>query len=184
VKYVLYRRIFIAFVCVFALAVICYLLIALPICQERTDLLRAENKVLEKDISEIKDIHESPDEIALRWDAVRAEIKRLSGNMQTGAADAKVNLAKVCTGAGIPSPAITVKSEEEIRPAGERTPALYAVDAVLRFASDREAGLAVMKDLEGSKAARYEILSFGYVEDAEDAAQGAWLLNVRLYYYR
>lgn len=190
------RRPYIAaiiFIIALAAAVFLWQIIAVPVFAERERLIRSENAAFEKDIAEIRDMDGSAAELEKRMDDARNRIaENYSGRSET-AQTASAQIALICAEAGIDPVGIDIGKGQMLSPAGAFVPALYFAEVAILFEGMDDAGAAVIRGLENSRTADFEVTAFVYRnippdeegegEESIEESRGEWLISALIYYY-
>jgi len=172
---------------VIAVFVCVWLLFVAPIFQEKENLARSENAALAKDIAEIESMNGNTTELENRMAEIEDYLSSKYASRADTADDAAARIEGICAGLGYRASKISVAQETMLYPAGVHTPALYSVDITFLIAGTEEVGASIIRGIEKTTTADFEITSFVYratfPEDAEAAYYGEWIFTVTLYYY-
>ncbi|MDR3305185.1 MAG: hypothetical protein LBS85_04015 [Clostridiales Family XIII bacterium] len=183
-KYIHQRNRSIVFLVIFAAAVLCYMLFAVPWFRAETDRLRPESKMLEKDIGEIEAMNGDTSELDEQIARAAERLSALRAGRLVTAKELRGELTAACAAAGVDAPEISAEEEELLRPAGTRTAALYAAAAAIMFDGIEESGRGVMDWLERSETGDYEITGFAFSAGESEESPGSWVIHVKLCYYK
>jgi len=185
-----------AFLCV-------WLLFIAPRFQEQERLVRSENAALVMDLAEIESMDGSTDELDRKIAGTEGSIRQKFTSRADNADAAAGRIEEICRGLGYFPSRIALGPQALLHPAGVLTPAFYSVDITFQIDSDAAAGAAVIRGLENSPSADFEVVSFVYRafkpesagEDADEdeggdeeavedvANYGEWIFTVTLYFY-
>ena len=186
----------IIFIIALAAAVFLWQLIAVPVFAERERLIRSENAAFEKDIAEIGDMGGNAAELEKRMDDARNRIaEKYSGRAET-TQTVSDRIRLICAEAGIDPVGIDIGKEQLLSPAGTFVPALYFAEVAILFEGMDDAGAAVIRGLENSRTADFEVTAFVYrnipayeeeeeeeEEESTEESRGEWLISAKFYYY-
>jgi len=172
---------------VIGVTVCVWLLYAAPAFQEKERQVRSENAALVKDIADIEAMNGDMTELEGWITDTEKAIDTKYASRAVTARDAAALIEAICAEAGYRASSIAVAQETLLHPAGTLTPALYSVDITFLIEDKGEAGAAIIRGLERSAAADFEVKSFVYrvtpPEDDEAAYYGEWIFTVTLNYY-
>jgi len=177
-------------------AVFFWQLLAVPGFSEKERMVRSENAVFEKDILEIEAMEGSTAELENKiYDAESRISEKYSSRSRT-AEDIAGHITDLCEKAGIKNVKIDIGKSQVLSPAGIHVPALNTADVTILFEGMDGKGSAVIRNLENSRTADFEITAFVYRyipavntddEDEESSdpgrGRGEWLVTAKLYYY-
>jgi len=172
---------------VLAAAVCVWLLFAAPVFQEKEKQVRTENAALTKDIAEIESMNGNLEELEGKFSEIERNIEEKLSSRADTAQKAAALIENICAGLGLYPMKIAVGQETLLHPAGALMPALYSVDITFLIESLEEAGADVIRGLESSRTADFEVTGFVYrgfpPEDDEGGYSGEWIIMATLYYY-
>jgi len=181
-----------AFLCV-------WLLLIAPRFQEQERLVRSENAALVMDLAEIESMDGSTAELDRRIAETEGGIRQKFTSRADTADAASARIEEICRGLGYFPSRIALGPQALLHPAGVLTPAFYSVDITFQIDSSAAAGADVIRGLENSPSADFEVVGFVYrafqpeiadedEEEDEDADEdienyGEWIFTVILYFY-
>ena len=166
-----------------AAALCVWLLFIAPVFQEKERVVRSENAALVKDIAEIETMDGSTDALDLMIAETDGNIRQRFESRAETADAAAAKIESLCKAIGITPTKIGLGPINLLHPAGAIAPALYSVDITFRIDSTKDAGPPIIRALESSASADFEVRGFvfrsplpapGETEDgeAEGTAEG------------
>jgi len=169
-------------------AVVCvWLFFVAPTFQEKERQVRSENAALAKDLAEIDAMNGNPEMLESRILETEDFMAKKFASRKDTAEDAVSRIEKICAELGFRPSKIALGQKQMLHPAGVFTPALYSADVTFLVESTEEAGPAVVRALENSKTADFEVTGFVYrsspPEGKQAAYEGEWIFAATLYYY-
>ena len=191
----------IIFIICLAAGVFLWQLLAVPGFAERERMIRSENAVFEKDILEIAAMEGSTAELEKKIHDAENRLNERYSSRSEKAADITRHITDLCEKAGIKDVRIDIGKSQVLSPAGKYVPALNTADVTILFEGMDGKGSDIIRNLENSRTADFEITAFIYrymqataledeaAEDGDEAAgnpgpgRGEWLVTAKLYYY-
>ena len=191
------------FLVAMAAVVILWIVYAAPGYAEKERVIRDENASMEKDIADIEAMAGSTIEIEARIKDVENRIGEKYQRRSTTGDDAVSLIKEICDGSGALDLAIETGKERLISPAGKYAPALYSVEVSVFFIGKEKTGVNVIRGLENSELADFEVTSFAYrvaptiedendenadeinseIQEEEPPLIGEWVVTAEIYYY-
>ena len=183
------------FLAAVGVAALLWMVYAAPGYTERERETRNENAAMEKDIAEIEAMAGTTEEIDKRIrDAENRIGEKYQGRSVTDK-DAASLVGEVCSNVGVDETGIDIGKARMLSPAGTYAAALYAADVTVMFEGTEKKGAAVIRGLENSRIADFEITAFIFraippEEDYDEKPStvvppeiGEWVITAVMYYY-
>ena len=183
---------------------------ATPGYSEKERYVRAETAALERDIIEIDTMDGGVPELEKKIENVSDRIADRYTGRAGKAQSAEERVGEICEKAGLNDAGIDIGEAKQISSAGDYAPALYTAEVTIRFTGDDREGAEVVRGLENTKAADFEVTGFVCrisQQDREEAGEeteaetgegteaevelivvqgapaGEWLITALIYYY-
>lgn len=176
-------RIKIIFVIVVTLIVVAYVYLVAPSFISNIDELRAENKQIEHDISEIEAMDFKTEKIKKQIKLSREELKEYEKRTDMDSTSFDMMISDKAKEAGV---TITEMEVEDSAIYGDKKIAgkiLYKQPVTISFEGDFKSGINFIEKLEKSEKGIFNVRDFLYSKgEGKDAAK-SWMVNVDAYYY-
>ena len=192
------KRLYILAAVILATAAVCVLLwmiYAVPGYTERERSVRSENAVMKKDIADIEAMNGTTEAIDEKIKEAQAKIEEKYTKRRTTDETAASIIKDICKKAGVNKVDIDSGRQRMISPSGTYAPALYTAEVTVLFEGTEKEGANVIKGLEKSQNADFEVTAFIYSANASEEGEeespetevlpqaGKWIITAAIYYY-
>ena len=153
--------------------------------KDQANIIASENVLLERDIELIESEGDESGRIDSDISELKDNIQSIVGGRNVTSKNMKDSLSNLCVDAGIESYEIVVGAPNTLQAQGDFAQALIRCDATITFYGEEGAGYGLIQGIEMNTESKYEIVSFGYVNDGDTnlIAVGDWTIVVAVYYF-